>query len=79
MNNLIEVLEENCTLSEIVELINDFDRDQYENYMIGKNTCPRCGGKLLVHRWKEDRREYFGFPCSEDMEELWCEDCNETY
>lgn len=79
MKEIFECLEERYTVSEIVELLNEFDRNDLEEYAIGRNICPRCGGKLLVHRFKEDRGEFWGFPCKETIEELICEDCNETY
>jgi len=79
MYDLIEILEESLSPSEIVELLNRFDEEILRDYAVDHDVCVRCTGRLVVHRWDEDRGQFWGFPCKENMEELICEDCKETY
>jgi uncharacterized protein with PIN domain len=59
-------------------MLNEFDRDEFEDYAVGHNICPKCLGTLEIHKWKEPR-EFWGSKCYQDMEELWCQECHETY
>ncbi len=77
--DLIEILEERYSPSEIVELLNDFDESKLKDYAIEHDVCIKCYGNLVIHRYKEDRGEFWGFPCSEEMSELICECCNSVY
>jgi len=79
LNEIIEILEERFSPSEIIEILNDISDEKIEDYAIKNDICVRCGSGLVVHRWKEDRGEFQGFPCFEDMSELCCENCGETY
>jgi uncharacterized protein YbaR (Trm112 family) len=79
MKELLDFLETRYSPSEIVDLLNEFDEIKLEDYAIEHDICPRCAGSLMVHKWKEDRGEFWGFPCKENMSELRCENCNETY
>lgn len=78
IRELVEVLEERYTLSEIVELLSDFDKEDLQNFAIQNNICPKCFDILTVHKWKEPS-EHFGFPCREEMSELICVGCGEAF
>ena len=40
-------------------------------------SCPVCGEDLtVINEWDEDRGEYQGFPSSEHMVLIGCEDCS---
>lgn len=78
MKELLEFLETRYTPSEIIELLNEFDQEKLEDYAIEHDICVRCGGGLIVHRWKE-KREYWGSVAFESLSELRCENCQETY
>jgi uncharacterized protein with PIN domain len=79
MEELLNYLETKYSPSEIVWLLNEFDQEKVEDYALAHDLCPRCGGDLMVYRWKEYRGEYFGFPAYEPLSELRCESCNETF
>lgn len=86
MDDLIYILE-NQQLSpyEIVELLNEVlnNYNEYkatlEDYAIKNKICPKCLRDLEIHKWKESRDEYQGFPASEIMNELYCERCDVGY
>jgi len=79
MKEIIEILEERYSPEEIWELFDNYDEDQLRDYFIKNDICPLCGGEIYTHRWRENRGEHFGFPAFEDMRELKCESCGETY
>lgn len=79
IQELVEVLEERCTLLEIVELLSDFDKEDLQDFAIQNNICPKCFDILTVHKWKEIRGEYFGFPCEEEMSEFICQGCGSIF
>lgn len=76
--NLIEILAEDYSPQDVVQLINGIDEDELTAYALKNDICSQCGGNLVVHRWKE-KHEYWGSIVFEDMEELRCKDCRETY
>jgi len=78
-NLLFDILEERYSPEEIWELIDDCDEEQKRDYFLEKDICPLCGGMISIHRWNEDRGEYWGSRCYEEMTELQCESCGETY
>ena len=74
--DLIERLEEDgFTSEEIVDMLMDLDKTIVEDYSISKGICPRCKSALKIHTWTESRGEYFGFPCQEEMSEIYCRNC----
>lgn len=77
MKELIEILKENLSPNEIVELLNsvNFNQKDIDNYTIENMICPKCCSELVIHRWMEDRGEYFGFPAEEEMVESRCNYC----
>lgn len=80
MKQLINILEDNnYSPFEIIELLDDIDENDIKEFALSNGICRLCGGDVLLCKWKEDRGEYFGFPAYEDMEELKCESCGETY
>ena len=78
-NLLFDILEEKYTPEEIQQLLCDYDEDQLKDYCLGHDICPLCGSSLFIHRWNEDRGEFWGSKCHEEMTELKCESCGETY
>ena len=79
MEELIDCLETRYSPSEIIQILNEFDEQKLEDYALKNDICVKCGGELIVHRWEEDRGEFWGFPCRENMSELRCELCGEIY
>jgi len=79
MNNLFEILEEDYTPSEIVEILDSYDESQLEDYALSNDICPKCYGNLLRHEYKEYRGEHFGFPAYENMVGCCCESCGEVF
>jgi hypothetical protein len=79
IQELVEVLEERYTLSEIVEMLCDIDKQDIEDYAIGHNVCPRCYSQLELHTWKEARGDYFGSPAFEEMGEIYCLCCGASF
>lgn len=75
MEELFEILEKDLNPMEIIELLNEFDREKLITYAVKNNICPKCCSQLKVHGWKESRGDYFGFPSYEEMFELRCNDC----
>lgn len=77
MDEIIEILKRNFKPVEIVEILNDFtfNQEELDNYAIEHEVCPKCYSELVIHSWKEDRGQYFGFPVEENMSELRCEEC----
>lgn len=78
MEELLNFLETKYSPSEIIELLNEFDEEKVEDYALAHDLCPRCGGDLMVHRWRE-KHEYWGSIVFESLSELKCESCNETF
>ncbi|MCE5220017.1 MAG: hypothetical protein LLF98_01815 [Clostridium sp.] len=79
MDSLFEILEEHYKSDEIIEMLRDFDRDDLEEYAISHNTCIRCGGDLLIHRWLEDKGEYCGDKTYKEMKVFVCENCQAEF
>jgi len=75
---LFEILEERMAPSEVVELLNEFTKDDLENYAIKNMICPYCGNDLKIINWQEER-EYQGRPTFENISELVCYSCGNTY
>jgi len=84
MDELIDILEEKYLPSEVVKELKNldlssFEEEQLREYALNHDLCYECGGDLILHTWKENRNEFWGFPCFEEMSELKCQDCRETY
>jgi uncharacterized protein with PIN domain len=78
-SELFEILEERMNPSDIIELMNDYTKDDLEDYAIKNMVCPRCGYELRVNTWFEERSEFQGRPVNEEMSELVCDECGRTY
>lgn len=76
IHELTSILEDRYLPSEIVELLNNIDKDDLENYAVKNMICPKCCGNLMIHSWRESKGKYFGVPCYEEMTELICEVCD---
>jgi hypothetical protein len=79
MDELIQILEDSLSPSEIIEILKSFDEDKLRDYGIKNDICVNCGGDLILHRWEESRPEFWGFPCREEMCEIICVECGEIY
>ena len=84
MNEIIEILEERFLPSEVVMRLKELDLSSFEEeivkeYSLNHDICYECGGELVWHTWEESRGEFWGFPCEEEMSELRCVSCGETY
>jgi hypothetical protein len=84
MDELIKILEEQYLPSEVVKILKELELSSYQEeivvgYAKDHDVCFNCCGELEWHTWKESRGEYFGFPAFEEMSELICRDCGETY
>lgn len=84
MNELIDILKERFLPSEVVmrlkELdLSSFEEEELKRYALDNDVCYECGNELVWHTWNEDRGEFWGFPCKEEMSELTCRVCGETY
>lgn len=79
MNNLIEILEEIYTPSEIVELLVNIDKNEIEDYALNHMVCTRCYSCLKMVRWREPRGEAYGVPAFEEMLEFHCDYCGKIY
>jgi len=83
MDDLIEILKQELTPGEIVELLSDIlihtDKNILENkleeYAIDNEICPKCYSDLTLYEWEESRGEYMGFPASEKLAEWRCNSC----
>lgn len=78
INDLIEILEEQFTPLEIVELLSGFYEEDLEEYAINNNICPKCLSQLTIHKWGE-LSEHFGRPVVEEMSELICNGCGRVF
>jgi len=75
-NDLISILEqENYTSQEIVEMLDNVDKNTLENYAVDNMICIKCYSDLVTKSIKEDRGEHFGFPSFETMAVLECKKC----
>ena len=80
MYDLINILEiNNYSPLEIVELLNNIDRNDIEDYAIENGICPKCLSEVVIHVWKEARGEAWGVPVEEEMSEFLCEGCGRAY
>jgi uncharacterized protein with PIN domain len=79
INDLVEILEEQFTPLEVVELLSGFYEEDLEDYAIKNNICPKCLSQLTIYKWKESRGECFGFPTYEEMSELVCQGCGRVF
>lgn len=70
------------------EFIKEFNEDKfkyisnikiiYDDLCIEENICPICGNNLKTYSELESRGEYFGYQCSEKVNEVRCETCGFT-
>ena len=84
MDELIDILEEKYLPSEVVKELKNLDLSSFEEecvreYALNHDICYECSGELIWHTWNEDRGEFWGSRCYEQMSELKCRDCGETY
>ena len=79
MNELIEILEERFAPVEIIKLLDGIDKFDVDNYAVEHDICPVCLGELVIHRYKERRPDFWGFPAYEEMCELVCSRCGEVF
>lgn len=79
MDEIIEMLEERHTPLEIVEILYSLDKFDVDNYAVEHDICPLCLGELVIHRYKDYRGDFWGFPAYEEMCELMCSRCGEVF
>jgi uncharacterized protein YbaR (Trm112 family) len=85
MYDLIDVLENELSKYEIIEILNEVldnyieNKEQLNSYAIENRICPKCLTELEIHKWKEDRGEYMGSLALEEMNELYCGRCGTSY
>lgn len=79
MFDLIEILEERLSPSEVVELLNLYDKQKIQDYAIKHKICVKCLSDIIVVTWQEDRGEFWGSPAYENMSELRCSGCGEVF
>jgi len=80
INEIVEALEDKgYNIFESLNLLDDFDKEDLEDYALQKLVCPKCFSSLTIYRWKEPRPDHFGTPCEEEMSEYHCEECGKTF
>jgi len=72
---LTSILEDRYLPEEIVEMLDDIEKDDIKDYAVKNMVCPKCYGELVEKSWEDDR-EHFGFPCKKEMREILCENCD---
>lgn len=79
INDLVEILEnQNYSPLEIIEMLNDFNKEDLEDYAVDNKVCYKCFSQLTIHTWKEPS-EHFGSYVEEEVLEYQCEGCGYTY
>jgi hypothetical protein len=68
-----EKLEDYYSVAEIIELLSNIDKEEIEEYAKEHFICPKCFGDLKLITYYESRGEHFGFPATEEMSKLVCE------
>ncbi len=80
ISEIVEALEDKgYSIFESLNLLDEFDKEDLEDYAIQNMICPRCGSQLDLNTWEEDRGEFQGKQSSEEMSELICGFCGKIY
>lgn len=72
---VISILEDRYLPEEIVEMLDNIEKEDIKDYAVKNMICPKCYGELVERRWEEDRGECFGKPVIEEISEVLCENC----
>ena len=83
---LLELIRENYTDEETVQIINEILyelhinlkrfikglEEEKDEFALQKNICPLCSNSLVTKSHEEDRGEFQGFNCTETMYKVEC-------